>query len=501
MNSNSTIQLTVAGRTLKCLNHLLIGVFSVVLSGVLMTQNSVGQASITETILTTGNGSFVVPAGGLSSLTVQAWGGGGAGRGVTYGCVFSCSNVVAAGGGGGGGAYATKTISSLSAGTYSFFVGAGGTGGTATTGTSGRRTWFNNLEVVADSGKVPTSATAAGAAGLASACIPTANAQSGGAGGAGATSTNGSGGGGGGAGTTASGTAGSAGNSTGGGTGGAGGSSNGGTGATGRRSSGAGAAATNPTAGSLLAGAGGAGGWSNSLITAGNGGSGANGMIRFTYTMPAPTISSFPPSAVCGSGSSITITGTGFYGYAGTNLISSVTVNGVSATVTASNATSITFTVPVGASTGLITVTPSAGSVSSATNLVVTPVPSVPSGSITNTTSPACPSPGVTLSASDAAPAGVTWYWQTANNGQSTALGSSASSLTITSGTSQTRWLQAQDNSSLCWSATSLASSAVSITSPSVAISNTGTPAAGGIFMGANSVPLSGFQLAPNCIT
>jgi hypothetical protein len=96
----------------------------------------------------------------------------------------------------------------------------------------------------------------------------------------------------------------------------------------------------------------------------------------------------------------------------------------------------------------------------------------------------------------------VTWFWQTVNNGQSTALGSSASSLTLTTaGASQTRWLQAQDNVSLCWSATSLASTPVTVTTPAITLNNTGTPVAGGIIPGTNNVVLSAFNLNPTCLT
>jgi hypothetical protein len=456
--------------------------------------NLFAQATITEKIVAAGAGTFTVPAAGLSTLTVEAWGGGGGGSGRVC-SVFGCGtgNV---GGGGGGGAYATTTLTSLVAGSTAFVVGAGGAGGAGNgASVSGLNTTYNTTTVVAVGGTRSSNTTAGGAGGLASACTPTLNARNGGNGGNGS-GTNG-GGGGGGAGNAGVGGNGGAPTA---GTAGSVGGVVGGVGRTGM--SGNGTAATDPTALSALAGGGGGGGATNNSFAPANGGKGANGMIWFTYPMPAPTIASFTPLAACGTGGSVIITGTNFFGFAGTNIITGVTVNGVSATITASSATSITITVPGGATTGKIAVTTSGGSVTSLADYTITPLPSVPSGTINNTTSPACPTPGVSLSASATPPGGVTWFWQTVNNGQSTALGSSASSLTLTTaGASQTRWLQAQDNTSLCWSATSLASTAVTVTTPAITLNNTGTPVAGGIIPGTNNVVLSAFNLNPTCLT
>ena len=73
-----------------------------------------GQATLTLT--TPGEGSVTVPTGvDWTDVTVQCWGGGGGG-----GLLI----------GGGGGAYSANTYATpLVAGTYSYYVGAGGTGG------------------------------------------------------------------------------------------------------------------------------------------------------------------------------------------------------------------------------------------------------------------------------------------------------------------------------------------------------------------------------------
>jgi hypothetical protein len=64
----------------------------------------------------TGAGSVTIPAGYTwTNVTVQCWGGGGGASDQSHG-------------GGGGGAYAFKTYTSLAAGNYSYYVGAGGTG-------------------------------------------------------------------------------------------------------------------------------------------------------------------------------------------------------------------------------------------------------------------------------------------------------------------------------------------------------------------------------------
>ena len=90
------------------------------------------------------------------------------------------------------------------------------------------------------------------------------------------------------------------------------------------------------------------------------------------------TVSSMAPSHG-NIGSSVTIVGTGF---SPTAINNTVTVNGVAATVTSASSTQIVFTVPTGATTGLVNVSTSAGSGSAGTYTVDNPVtPDVPPAS------------------------------------------------------------------------------------------------------------------------
>ena len=89
------------------------------------------------------------------------------------------------------------------------------------------------------------------------------------------------------------------------------------------------------------------------------------GAASFTV-IPAPTITSFTPASGI-IGTKVVITGTNLTG------ATSVTFNGVAAaTVTLASATSITATVPAGATSGLISVTTPGGTVASATPYTVT---------------------------------------------------------------------------------------------------------------------------------
>jgi len=80
---------------------------------------------------------------------------------------------------------------------------------------------------------------------------------------------------------------------------------------------------------------------------------GAGSLAGFTYTVPIPTITSFSPSSGT-IGSTVTITGTNFSTTAANNI---VYFGAVKATVTSSTASSLTVTVPTGATYQPITVT------------------------------------------------------------------------------------------------------------------------------------------------
>jgi len=94
--------------------------------------------------------------------------------------------------------------------------------------------------------------------------------------------------------------------------------------------------------------------------------------FALTNTQPAPTITSFTPTAGP-TGTSVVITGTNFTG------ASIVRFGGVTATGFAVNsANQITATVPVGAPTGPITITTPGGTVNTATNFTVaSPAPTI----------------------------------------------------------------------------------------------------------------------------
>ena len=79
------------------------------------------------------------------------------------------------------------------------------------------------------------------------------------------------------------------------------------------------------------------------------------------------SVAGFSPSAAY-TGYSITVSGTGF---STTPALNAVVVGGVSATVSAATATSLTVTVPYGASTGVISVTVSGVTANSSTSIVI----------------------------------------------------------------------------------------------------------------------------------
>ena len=269
------------------------------------------------------------------------------------------------GSGGGGGAYNVSTFSVSSGQTYTITIGTGGTAGSDANGNPG------------------TASSVSGPGGSV-----TANPGSGGARRAGTAGTGGTGGfnrgGNGGLATSnGAGGGGGAGNATPSGTGNGGNGSNtaagsagsgpfpGGAGGANRTGNGAGNAGTVP-------GGGGGGGRQSLLNGAKAGGAGASGKVVITYTtLASPTITGFSPGSSCSaSGQSVIITGTNFTGATAVTFYS-----GQPALFTVNSATQITATLPVGATTGPISVTKSSGTGTS-------------SGSFTVNASPGAPSPG-----------------------------------------------------------------------------------------------------------
>ena len=116
---------------------------------------------------------------------------------------------------------------------------------------------------------------------------------------------------------------------------------------------------------------------------------GTSAAATFTVTTAVPTITSFTPTTGAAS-TTVTVTGTNFTG------ATAVTLNGVAITgFTVVNATTITFVVPAGASSGAIAVTTPGGTATSTATFTVTlPVPTITSLS-PNTT--AAGSTGFTL--------------------------------------------------------------------------------------------------------
>jgi len=292
----------------------------------------------TETFSTSGTTSWTAPSG-VTSVTVEAWGGGGAGGGVT--------GNPAKGGGGAGGQYARKVVAVTPGNSYAITVGAGGTVSTGN-GTAGDDSTFNGTDVVAKGGAAGGGAASNGGDGTAGMGSSSGGIgdviNAGGSGAAGSASSGsgncnngGSGGGGagsGGAGGNASGNTGGVGTATGGGSGG-GASNSSGNGSPGSTAGGAGSGACAESG------------------TDRNGGAGAAGRIDITYTISAVTsINCVGACTTAAAGvswdvtfnTSVTGVSTGNFtlvnsGLSGTPAITGVTGSGTTWTVTASTGT------------------------------------------------------------------------------------------------------------------------------------------------------------------
>jgi hypothetical protein len=117
----------------------------------------------------------------------------------------------------------------------------------------------------------------------------------------------------------------------------------------------------------------------------------STGQVVPTATV-LPGISGFSPSSLC-AGGSITLTGTGFAG------VTAVRVNGVNvASYTVNSTTSITAVLAAANTTGDITVVMASGTYSTATNLIVNPIPTSVTASAS--ASPICIGGSVNLTSS-----------------------------------------------------------------------------------------------------
>ena len=111
------------------------------------------QSTYTQSFTTAG--SWICPAG-VSSITVECWGGGGSGGGTTPS--------IGAGGGGAGGAYSKKVISVTPGSKYYFGVATSKVGGSSA-GSQGDPSWFNSTGTNTQPGTVSSGVLAEGGVG------------------------------------------------------------------------------------------------------------------------------------------------------------------------------------------------------------------------------------------------------------------------------------------------------------------------------------------------
>lgn len=172
-----------------------------------------------------------------------------------------------------------------------------------------------------------------------------------------------------------------------------------------------------------------------------------------------PTITSLGSSAGC-VGTQIVINGTNFSGV----VASGVQIGGTPVSSIVSNTGTVITAVIGNGTTGNVTVTLGANTATSAGTFTVYSLPTAPANPTSD--SPQCASPGVTLTRTGSPSGGDTWYWQTTNNGTSTA----ASGTTYNVTTSGTYYINAQSADG-CWSATSGSLAITISTVPAIATS------------------------------
>lgn len=249
------------------------------------------NAQTTVTFTTGGTQNFVVPAG-ITTVSVDAWGAGGAGGSSTN----PGFNGARAGSGGGGGAFASATLTFTSGTTLPVVVGIGGKGVAGANGGNGGFSAITGYAITADGGKgglvinVNNGTVVGGLGGTVAASTGTVRTPGGQGGGgeSGLTDDDGN--------LISSGVGGNAAN--GGGTGGAS--------ITGVLVSNFGNPGNPP-------GGGGSGGRSSFLFPSRRGGDGADGKIVIKYTCPTYNVTSATASAVnvcSGTSSEVTLTGT-----------------------------------------------------------------------------------------------------------------------------------------------------------------------------------------------
>ncbi|AWI27107.1 choice-of-anchor D domain-containing protein [Flavobacterium pallidum] len=435
-------------------------------------------------------GTFTVPAG-VTSIRVEAWGGGGAGGGAT--------GAPSAGGGGAGGAYVrNNAITVIPGTTYTVTVGNGGVGSTANGGAGGS-SWFGTTGTILAVGGTGGNASATNNVTAAGATAPTTGNTGGtinfygGNGGTGVTAGASGGGGGASAGT------GSNGSAAVGVTGGL--AVTGGTaGASGSATSADGASATGY-------GAGGAGA-RTATTTDRAGGSGSAGRVIITWVCPTYSLTSTVlPANSCQAGTAtVTLNGsaaslptgpyTVTYNLSGTNA-----ATGNTASMTVSTAGTGTFTTSALANTGSTTVTitnlasggtspnncSSAIGTNNTASVTVITVPAQP-GTITGD---AAPCVGSSQSYSVTNVAGLTYNW-TFPTGWTQTAGGTTNSITVTVG-SGTGNVQVTP-SNLCGPGTArtLAVTPNTVPSQPSTITGSATPCSGGTSIAYSVTNVSG---------
>jgi hypothetical protein len=400
----------------------------------------------TQTINTTGAGTFVVPAG-VTNITVTVRGAGGGGGG-------NSTNSDGAGGGGGGGVARVSNYVVTPGSSISLFVGTGGSGGTnaGTDGTAGMASWFvNSTTLFANGGfgatgkSSGTNRTVGVAGGIGGGTIsPAPTSFTGGNGGNGVNNNNGAGGGGGSsAGTAIVGNNGANATASTGGTGGAA--------PTGGFAGGNGGSLVNPGSSGSTPGGGGGGAGESSA-----GGTGGNGRIDITWTCPTVTSIAYT-SPICKSSTSAlpTLVGTAGGTYSSTVGLS---IDPTTGAINASTSTAGTYSVTYGfaAQTGFTTNCLA----STATYSVIINAPSV--GGTASADQTICS--GATPTALSLTGSTGTIQWQSSTTSASAGFtnisGETSSTLTL-SALSATTWYKAVVTSGVCPAANS---NAVTIT-------------------------------------
>jgi uncharacterized protein (TIGR02145 family) len=354
------------------MKHNLITKLLVLIACACFIGNGWGQTLIGASPYTVpATGTYTIPAG-VTSITVQCWGGGGGGGGAKYNFFTASFDA----GGGGGGGYATATFTVNPGDVISVSVGASGTAGTTGGGSGGAggtsSVTYTVVKAAATGGAggigvIQNSSGIQGAGGNGGTAT-TGTGFTGGKGGAGfpGSSFDVGGGGGGGAGSSANGSIGttSSANGSGGAPGGAGGASSGGNGGAGGKSSGGAVAGSNGS--TFGGGGGGAAGYSSGSKA---GGAGAVGQVIITYTA-APTCTA--PTSVALSGFT-------------TPICSGSNPGTFTATATGGSPTTYTYLwYKDGVSTGTTTQTYAPGNLTANTNIYCV----VSTGSGCSTTSP-----------------------------------------------------------------------------------------------------------------